>query len=72
MKQRMTRNNKKRRGFKVNCLLERLSMKNQEIQLGSNSCPTYMTLTFLGFFDKKGIYIFVMVYKLKLIYILTY
>ncbi|PSN48543.1 hypothetical protein C0J52_05918 [Blattella germanica] len=53
MKQRMSRTHKHRKGFKVDCLLDRINMKNREIQPGN--LEGYMTLTFLGFYDKKGI-----------------
>lgn len=49
MKQRMSRSHKKRKGFKVDSLLERNKAKRNEL-------PTmqarYMNLTFLGFYDK--------------------
>ena len=51
MKQRMSRTHKHRKGFKVDCLLDRLNTKNREIQPGN--LEGYMTLTFLGFYDKK-------------------
>ncbi|KAK2584933.1 hypothetical protein KPH14_002528 [Odynerus spinipes] len=51
MKQRMSRSHKSRRGFKIDTILERLMSKNsQEQNLGVRG---YMTLTFLGFYDKK-------------------
>lgn len=52
MKQRMSRTHKHRKGFKVDCLLDRINMKNREMQPGN--LEGYMTLTFLGFYDKKG------------------
>ncbi|KAJ9575928.1 hypothetical protein L9F63_007240, partial [Diploptera punctata] len=51
MKQRMSRSHKHRKGFKVDCLLDKLNMKNRELQPGN--LEGYMTLTFLGFYDKK-------------------
>ncbi|XP_021916525.1 polycomb protein suz12-B isoform X2 [Zootermopsis nevadensis] len=51
MKQRMSRSHKHRKGFKVDCLLDRINMKNREIRPGN--LEGYMTLTFLGFYDKK-------------------
>ncbi|PNF35214.1 Polycomb protein suz12-B [Cryptotermes secundus] len=51
MKQRMSRSHKHRKGFKVDCLLDRINMKNREMQPGN--LEGYMTLTFLGFYDKK-------------------
>ncbi|XP_032664577.1 polycomb protein suz12-B isoform X1 [Odontomachus brunneus] len=51
MRQRMSRSHKARRGFKVDMILEKLiSKNNQEQNLG---LPGYMTLTFLGFYDKR-------------------
>lgn len=54
MKQRMSRTHKHRKGFKVDCLLDRVNMKHRETQPGN--LEGYMTLTFLGFYDKKGNY----------------
>uniref|UniRef100_A0A1B6DHJ5 Uncharacterized protein n=1 Tax=Clastoptera arizonana TaxID=38151 RepID=A0A1B6DHJ5_9HEMI len=51
MRQRMSRNHKKRRGFKVDNVLERV-MRNQNN--GQQPLSGYMTLTFLGFYDKKN------------------
>ncbi|KAM3966249.1 LOW QUALITY PROTEIN: polycomb protein Su(z)12 [Aphomia sociella] len=51
MKRRMSRSNKSRIGFKVDSLLEKITLKKStELQpkLGG-----YMTLTFLGFYDKS-------------------
>jgi hypothetical protein len=56
MKQRMSRTHKHRKGFKIDCLLDRINMKNREIQPGN--LEGYMTLTFLGFYDKKGNFFF--------------
>lgn len=54
MRQRMSRSHKSRRGFKIDTILEKIiSKKNQGQNLGVRG---YMTLTFLGFYDKKGIY----------------
>ncbi|KAI4493143.1 hypothetical protein M0802_009560 [Mischocyttarus mexicanus] len=51
MRQRMSRSHKSRRGFKIDTILEKLTSKNMEEQiLGVRG---YMTLTFLGFYDKK-------------------
>ncbi|KAG7205440.1 hypothetical protein KM043_007432 [Ampulex compressa] len=51
MRQRMSRSHKSRRGFKIDTILEKLvSKNNQEENLGFRG---YMTLTFLGFYDKK-------------------
>lgn len=48
----MSRSHKSRRGFKIDTILERLMSKNnQEQTLGVRG---YMTLTFLGFYDKKS------------------
>lgn len=48
----MSRSNKSRIGFKVDSLLEKITLKkNTEIQ--PNSLGGYMTLTFLGFYDKS-------------------
>ncbi|XP_041986801.1 polycomb protein suz12-B [Aricia agestis] len=52
MKRRMSRSNKSRNGFKVDSLLEKITLKKStELQL--NSLGGYMTLTFLGFYDKS-------------------
>lgn len=54
MRQRMSRSHKSRRGFKIDTILEKLiSKNNQEQNLGMKF--GYMTLTFLGFYDKRGI-----------------
>lgn len=48
----MSRSNKSRIGFKVNDLLEKVTLKrSNELQL--NNLGGYMTLTFLGFYDKS-------------------
>ncbi|KAK7867008.1 hypothetical protein R5R35_006872 [Gryllus longicercus] len=51
MKQRMSRTHKHRKGFSVDCLMERLVKKNRELQ--PETLGGYMTLTFLGFYDKR-------------------
>jgi len=52
MRQRMSRSHKSRRGFKVDTILDKLiAKKKHEQNLGVRG---YMTLTFLGFYDKKG------------------
>ncbi|XP_043284267.1 polycomb protein suz12-B isoform X2 [Venturia canescens] len=51
MRQRMSRTHKSRRGFRIDTILERLLSKNNEEQ--NNGVRGYMTLTFLGFYDKK-------------------
>lgn len=52
MRQRMSRSHKSRRGFKIDTILEKLISKNNlNNHIGVNG---YMTLTFLGFYDKKG------------------
>ncbi|GLV39453.1 Su(z)12 [Carabus blaptoides fortunei] len=50
MKQRMSRTHKARRGFKVDSLLERVSSRRND--LPSTILAGYMTLTFLGFYDR--------------------
>ncbi|XP_026737824.1 polycomb protein suz12-B [Trichoplusia ni] len=52
MKRRMSRSNKSRVGFKVDCLLEKITLK-KSTELQPNSLGGYMTLTFLGFYDKS-------------------
>ncbi|KAJ0178165.1 hypothetical protein K1T71_005988 [Dendrolimus kikuchii] len=52
MKRRMSRSNKSRIGFKVDCLLEKITLK-KSTELQPNSLGGYMTLTFLGFYDKS-------------------
>lgn len=66
MKQRMSRTHKHRKGFKVDCLLDRINMKNREIQPGN--LEGYMTLTFLGFYDKKGNVLFLLYSQLSMIF----
>lgn len=51
MKRRMSRSNKSRNGFKVDSLLEKITLK-KSTELQPNSLGGYMTLTFLGFYDK--------------------
>jgi len=52
MRQRMSRSHKSRRGFKIDTILDKLlAKKKQEQNLGVRG---YMTLTFLGFYDKRG------------------
>lgn len=52
MRQRMSRSHKSRRAFKIDMILEKLMSKNNQ---GENpDVRGYMTLTFLGFYDKKG------------------
>ncbi|XP_054285941.1 polycomb protein suz12-B-like isoform X2 [Macrosteles quadrilineatus] len=52
MKNRMSRSNKSRKNFRIDSILERVqrSQGNSSSQLLAG----YMTLTFLGFYDKKG------------------
>lgn len=52
MKKRMSRTNKGRMVFKVNDLLEKVTLK-RTIDLQLNNMGGYMTLTFLGFYDKN-------------------
>ncbi|XP_063363645.1 polycomb protein suz12-B [Cydia amplana] len=52
MKRRMSRSNKSRVGFKVSSLLEKITLK-KSTELQPNSLGGYMTLTFLGFYDKS-------------------
>lgn len=52
MKQRMSRSHKSRRGFKIDMILEKLMSKNNQEE--NPGVRGYMTLTFLGFYDKKG------------------
>ncbi|XP_003706889.2 polycomb protein Su(z)12 [Megachile rotundata] len=51
MKQRMSRSHKSRRGFKTDTILEKLMSKNKQEE--NPGVRGYMTLTFLGFYDKK-------------------
>ncbi|KAL4711986.1 hypothetical protein ACJJTC_003653 [Scirpophaga incertulas] len=52
MKRRMSRSNKTRIGFKVDSLLDKITAKKStDLQL--KSLGGYMTLTFLGFYDKS-------------------
>ncbi|KAJ8687893.1 hypothetical protein QAD02_023688 [Eretmocerus hayati] len=51
MRQRMSRTHKSRREFKINSILEKLEAKNENVQ--SLVLRNYMTLTFLGFYDKQ-------------------
>ncbi|XP_001605309.1 polycomb protein suz12-B isoform X2 [Nasonia vitripennis] len=51
MRQRMSRTHKSRRGFRINSILEKLMAKNEQEQ--NNAMRGYMTLTFLGFYDKQ-------------------
>lgn len=50
MKRRMSRSNKGRNGFKIDSLLEKTLKRSTELQ--PNSLGGFMTLTFLGFYDK--------------------
>ncbi|RVE50728.1 hypothetical protein evm_004638 [Chilo suppressalis] len=52
MKRRMSRSNKSRVGFKVDSLLDKITLK-KSTELQPNSLGGYMTLTFLGFYDKS-------------------
>ncbi|XP_031830748.1 polycomb protein Su(z)12 isoform X1 [Nomia melanderi] len=52
MRQRMSRSHKSRRGFKIDTMLEKLMSKNNQEQ--NPGVRGYMTLTFLGFYDKKA------------------
>lgn len=69
MKQRMSRSHKHRKGFKVDCLLDRINMKNREIRPGN--LEGYMTLTFLGFYDKKGNFLFLLSSQLSMMSVIT-
>lgn len=56
MRQRMSRSHKSRRGFKIDTILDKLlAKKKQEQNLGVRG---YMTLTFLGFYDKRGTFFY--------------
>lgn len=55
MRQRMSRSHKPRKDFSVDCLMEKIVKKNME-SMQLESVGGYMTLTFLGFYDKKGKY----------------
>lgn len=52
MKRRMSRSNKTRLSFTVDSLLERITQK-KSTDLQPNNLGGYMTLTFLGFYDKS-------------------
>ncbi|KAL0822366.1 hypothetical protein ABMA28_004460 [Loxostege sticticalis] len=52
MKRRMSRSNKSRMGFKVDSLLDKITLK-KSTELQPNNLGGYMTLTFLGFYDKS-------------------
>ncbi|XP_066603808.1 polycomb protein suz12-B [Prorops nasuta] len=49
MRQRMSRSHKSRREFKIDTILDKIMSKSNNGQ----SLRSYMTLTFLGFYDKK-------------------
>ncbi|XP_043465594.1 polycomb protein suz12-B [Leptopilina heterotoma] len=51
MRQRMSRTHKSRRGFRINSILDKLIIKNEQQQ--NPGIRGFMTLTFLGFYDKK-------------------
>lgn len=50
MKHRMSRSHKRRRGFKVDSLIEKISSRQKDFP--PFAMPGYMNLTFLGFYDK--------------------
>lgn len=52
MRQRMSRSHKSRRGFKIDTILDKLLAKKKQEQ--NLDVRGYMTLTFLGFYDKRG------------------
>lgn len=52
MKERMSRSHKTRCGFRVKSILEKLMARNSIEQ--NPEIQGYMTLTFLGFYDKKS------------------
>lgn len=52
MKRRMSRSNKSRIGFKVDSLLDKKTLK-KKAELQPKKLGGYMTLTFLGFYDKS-------------------
>ncbi|XP_050460300.1 polycomb protein suz12-B isoform X1 [Cataglyphis hispanica] len=51
MRQRMSRSHKSRRGFKIDTILDKLLAKKKQEQ--NLDVRGYMTLTFLGFYDKR-------------------
>ncbi|XP_046433852.1 polycomb protein suz12-B isoform X1 [Neodiprion pinetum] len=51
MRQRMSRSHKSRRAFRIDTILDGLTLKNNQGQ--NPGVRGYMTLTFLGFYDKK-------------------
>lgn len=56
MRQRMSRSHKSRRGFKIDTILDKLLAKKKQEQ--NLDVRGYMTLTFLGFYDKRGTFRF--------------
>lgn len=52
MKERMSRSHKSRRDFRIDTILDRIMAKNSLIK--NPSVRGFMTLTFLGFYDKKS------------------
>ena len=51
MKKRMSRNNEGRKGFKIDSLLDRRTKEDSEMCV--TNLGSYMTLTFLGYYDQK-------------------
>ena len=51
MKKRMSRNNEGRKGFKIDSLLDRRTKEDSEMCI--TNLGSYMTLTFLGYYDQK-------------------
>ena len=51
MKKRMSRNHEGRKGFKIDSLLDRRTKEDSEMCV--TNLGSYMTLTFLGYYDQK-------------------
>ena len=51
MKKRMSRNHESRKSFKIDSLLDRRTKEDNEMCI--TNLGSYMTLTFLGYYDQK-------------------
>lgn len=54
MRQRMSRSHKSRRGFKIDEILPKVLAAKMKDPMPQSAMADYMTLTFLGFYDKSS------------------
>lgn len=68
MRQRMSRSHKSRRDFKIDGILNKVMAAKMKDPMPQTAMADFMTLTFLGFYDKTGniIMLFYLILKQQL------